>query len=183
MGQGTPDPDEAPAMIDTPDHPELRQTLREMTPRVVLGLTLWGEARGESVAGRVAVAWVIKNRSKAWQTSIADVCLSPGQFSCWNPGNDANHREVMARAALVMTGKIPADANWLETLRIADDVLGGRMSDPTNGALYYCTLAYLNDGTASRDWFRRQVSKGRLRATGAIGAHMFFRDATDEDQA
>jgi hypothetical protein len=30
--------------------------------RDILACTLWGEARGESLAGQIAVAWTIRNR-------------------------------------------------------------------------------------------------------------------------
>lgn len=32
------------------------------TDRDILARTLWGEARGESLAGQIAVAWTIRNR-------------------------------------------------------------------------------------------------------------------------
>jgi len=54
--------------------------------------TLWGEARGESEEGQVAVGHVIKNRveKKTWYgKTIKDVCLKKWQFSCWNE-NDPN---------------------------------------------------------------------------------------------
>ena len=40
--------------------------------RDILARTLWGEARGESLVGRIAVAWTIRNRvndgkDKSWR--------------------------------------------------------------------------------------------------------------------
>ena len=58
--------------------------------RDILARTLWGEARGESLAGQIAVAWTIRNRvndGKAkswWGEGYAGVCQKPYQFSCWN---------------------------------------------------------------------------------------------------
>lgn len=37
----------------------------------VLARTIWGEARGEGLAGQIAVGWCIRNRVEA------DVLLSP----------------------------------------------------------------------------------------------------------
>jgi hypothetical protein len=37
---------------------EVRAAVKQLPARTVLGLTLWGEARGEPVEGQVAVAWV-----------------------------------------------------------------------------------------------------------------------------
>ena len=65
--------------------------------RDILARTLWGEARGESLAGQIAVAWTIRNRvndGKAkswWGEGYAGVCQKPYQFSCWNK-NDPNYR-------------------------------------------------------------------------------------------
>ena len=58
--------------------------------RDILAHTLWGEARGESLAGQITVAWTIRNRvfdgksSSWWGEGYAGVCKAPYQFSCWN---------------------------------------------------------------------------------------------------
>ena len=63
--------------------------------RDILARTLWGEARGESLAGQIAVAWTIRNRvndgkdKSWWGEGYAGVCQKPYQFSCWNR-NDPN---------------------------------------------------------------------------------------------
>lgn len=65
--------------------------------RDILARTLWGEARGEGLAGQIAVAWTIRNRvndGKAkswWGEGYAGVCQAPYQFSCWNK-NDPNYQ-------------------------------------------------------------------------------------------
>ena len=61
----------------------------------ILARTLWGEARGESLAGQIAVAWTIRNRvndgnaKSWWGEGYVGVCQKPYQFSCWNK-NDPN---------------------------------------------------------------------------------------------
>lgn len=56
----------------------------------ILSKTLLGEAEGEGEKGMEMVASVILDRAKShvdwWGSSIEAVCLSPYQFSCWNPG-------------------------------------------------------------------------------------------------
>jgi len=62
--------------------------------RDILARTLWGEMRGEGVAGQIAVAWSIRNRVEMdlhndgkpdwWGEGYAGVCRKPYQFSCWN---------------------------------------------------------------------------------------------------
>lgn len=46
--------------------------------------TLYHEARGESYAGKLAVATVIYNRSHERNLTLSQVCKQPWQFSCWN---------------------------------------------------------------------------------------------------
>lgn len=65
----------------------------------VLARTIWAEARGEGMAGQVAVGWAIRNRVDAdlghdgkadwWGEGYVGVCKAPWQFSCWNK-NDPN---------------------------------------------------------------------------------------------
>ena len=54
---------------------------------VVVALTLFGEAAGEPLAGKQAVASVIHCRAQARGTGgLVGVCKAPRQFSCWNAG-------------------------------------------------------------------------------------------------
>lgn len=53
---------------------------------LIVVLTIYAEARGEPLAGKVAVARVIANRAQLRGTTMADECLRPRQFSCWNGG-------------------------------------------------------------------------------------------------
>ena len=63
---------------------------------MIMAKTIWGEARGESHNGQVAVAWVIRNRAERggwWGNTIREVCLKDQQFSCWNH-NDCNRAQI-----------------------------------------------------------------------------------------
>lgn len=69
----------------------------------VLARTIYGEARGETVRGKEAVACVVLNRVQRakdrsgywWGDSIESVCFKPWQFSCWNE-NDPNHQKILS---------------------------------------------------------------------------------------
>ena len=54
----------------------------------IMAKTIYGEARGETREGQIAVACVIFNRFRSgkWFSAktLAGVCLKPLQFSCWN---------------------------------------------------------------------------------------------------
>lgn len=149
---------------------ELRAAVRTLPDRTILGLTVWGEARGEPVKGRIAVAWVIKNRAANRRQTIAQVCLQRWQFSCWW-GSDANAEAVRNRAFRVLTGEVVADANWLETLQVAHQVLVGAVADPTEGADHYVTAALYEDA-------HRPAWVGIMRVTQRLGRHVFMSDDT-----
>jgi N-acetylmuramoyl-L-alanine amidase len=132
--------------------------------RDILVRTLWGEARGESLAGQIAVAWTIRNRvndgnaKSWWGEGYAGVCQKPYQFSCWNK-NDPNY------AYLSGAKQIPF--RELAQARIAaDQVIDGKVPDPTAGATHY----YATTMPKPPAWV-----KGATQ-TLALGYHVFFKD-------
>ncbi|WP_420333490.1 cell wall hydrolase [Roseibium sp.] len=99
---------------------------------ITLARTIYGEARGLDGEGRQAVANVMMNRfGKKYRgkTTVADVCLDPFQFSCWNH-DDPNRPKIIA---------IEAGANTAfdECLEVARQALAGSLADLTQGALHY----------------------------------------------
>ncbi|QVW25377.1 cell wall hydrolase [Pseudomonas hormoni] len=132
--------------------------------RDILARTLWGEARGESTAGQIAVAWTVRNRvedGKAtswWGEGYAGVCQKPFQFSCWNK-SDPNY------AFLIGIKRIPF--RELSQARIAaDQVIDGKVPDPTGGATHYYATAMPKAPIWARD----------AKQTLKIGGHIFFKD-------
>lgn len=119
--------------------------------------TIWGEARGETLGGKIAVAHVILNRVRlqSWMgKTIRGVCRKPWQFSCWNR-NDPN-REKMLKAK-------PSDA--LECLFAATGALSGHLTDPTRGATHY----YAFRAIQPPKW------ASKLKKTAQIGGHIFMK--------
>ena len=104
----------------------------------VLSRTIWGEARGEPLLGKIAVAWVIRNRVTTdihgdnkpdwWGEGVIGVCQKPSQFSCWNE-HDNNLPKLLAVSA--------DDDAAKESLYVALGVWLGYLSDPTAGATHY----------------------------------------------
>lgn len=129
-----------------------------------LARTIYGEARGEPFIGQVAVAWVVKNRvgRKGWGNTIADVCLKPLQFSCWNM-NDPNRAKILA-ADLDMP-------KFQRAFGIACLVVcGDDLDDPTGGADHYHTIARPK---VSVTWPPRWARD--MTVTAIIGAHRFLK--------
>lgn len=132
----------------------------------ILARTIWGEARGEGVAGMEAVAAVIMNRVNAdlgkdgkpdwWGEGVEGVCRKPYQFSCWLP-NDPNLDKLLS-----ITSKDPWFAHAIE---IAKRAVKGELPDPTGGSDHYCVDS-VADKTA---WAKGKTPVAR------IGRHLFFR--------
>ena len=109
----------------------------------LLSCCIYGEARGESYTGKVAVAAVILNRvkSSSFPNSISGVIYQKGAFTC------------------VSDGQINLGTND-ECTRAAQDAMNGW--DPTGGAIYY-----FNPATATSAWI---WSRPQLLT---IGKHIF----------
>jgi len=132
--------------------------------RDVLARTLWGEARGESMAGMIAVAWTIRNRvndGKAkswWGEGYAGVCQAKYQFSCWNK-NDPNY-PFLSGAKPIPVGEMA------KAVMAATAVIDGAQPDPTDGAThYYATTMPKAPGWAAK-----------ATRTLKLGNHVFFKD-------
>ena len=98
-----------------------------------LAKTIYGEARGESIAGKAAVANVIMNRvikGGWWGDTVEDVCRKPSQFSCWNRG-DPNREKIATVNEL--------DPVYVECATIAALAVEGLLIDRTGGATHYHT--------------------------------------------
>jgi len=129
----------------------------------ILARTLYGEARGETVRGKEAVACVILNRVRRaqhrggywWGHSIEQVCLKPWQFSCWNE-NDPNRAKILSVE--------PGHRVFDTCLRIARRAVSGCLDDPTRGATHYHAEHVMPP------W-----SRGRP-ACAEIGHHLFYND-------
>ena len=122
----------------------------------ILARTVYGEARGESDLGKLAVAWVVVNRARKYHVGLGEACLLSIHFSCWNNGraNDANQLKMM-----MANLSHPAFARcMLAALQAAHELV----PDPTDGAAHYCAIGI------EPDW-----AEGKTYET--IGHHKFFR--------
>lgn len=134
-----------------------------------LALTIYGEARGESVEGRIAVGCVVRNRMAAQQKPARRICLADQQFSCWNRGIDTNHQRMLAVAELLLQPDRPlSDPLLKESLFLAQGLIGGALTDNTEGATHYLTTR-LYESNGAPTWAQK------LQPTLVIGRHTFLR--------
>ena len=133
----------------------------------ILALTLWGEARSEPIEGRIAIACVVRNRLQTgrWGSSYKAVCLARRQFSCWNPGTDSNHLQLMTLVKKVQTGPRPTYPVLSECYWVADGVEQGIVRDRVQGALHY----HADTMSPYPSW----ATSGHLVVH--LGHHLFYR--------
>jgi hypothetical protein len=149
-----------------------------------LALTAWAEARRiprdddshSPIEELVAVMVVVRNRRphfasfRAADDSYKSICLAPNQFSCWNPGTDANHLALLKMAHTLVDQSVIAvfsDPLLDECLFLADGVIGGVLMDRTNGAtMYYAPAAMIPVG--------RVPASAMGKTTLKIGDQFFY---------
>lgn len=122
---------------------------------------IFGEARGESWLGKVAVAQVVRNRVNKpgfwnWGCNWREVMLMPKQFSCFNE-NDPNLERIIRTK-----NRRKHDFTWQECWSIAELVYLDRIKDRLNGATHYCSV------DVSPSWI------DGVKYLGTIGKHNFY---------
>ena len=137
--------------------------LSDYGPLNLLTALILADAEGEPLEGKVAVAWVVRNRiaDKRWPSTCAGVILQDKQFSCLNDGNA--RRPVFMGALLPSQGGNFRDPIWRECRFVAHGVLHDWLRDPTGGANHYNTL----DCDPSYE--------KKMTLTKVIGNHEFFK--------
>ena len=126
----------------------------------VMARTIYGEARGQSFQGQVAVAFVIKTRSDERRKSITEICLAPMQFSCWNR-NDPN-RKIVEFVGM-------DTPRFMTAYGIACLVITGQLVNPAPGANHYHTVSAPDNMPWPPNWAKQ------MKTITTIGAHTFLR--------
>ena len=133
--------------------------------RLILALTIFGEARGETIQGKVSIGSVIRNRVKSpttwWGRDYIGVCLAPYQFSCWNQ-NDPNRsylESIQDNEANVRSGEQTA---WNDCKTVANGIIDETIADNTGGATHYHTPAV------------RPKWANELKVVKSDNAHIFY---------
>jgi N-acetylmuramoyl-L-alanine amidase len=143
-----------------------------------LSLTLYGEARGESIEGIIAVGVIIRNRVRDTGRSYSDICLAPKQFSSWNP-DDPNYSILVA-----LSSKMDTPAPILkQCIYIANGIIGGDILNKVGGLILIDCKHY----TTQKLYQELKVSQPnhwamKMRVIGFIGNQVFLKqyDKTTE---
>jgi N-acetylmuramoyl-L-alanine amidase len=128
----------------------------------ILARTLYGESRGEysqvGLGAFIAIANVVMNRfqeKKKYGASLAEICLKPWQFSCWNK-NDPNFPLLQEETL----NEIPL---FHIAQNVARKVSYGLWPDLTRGSNHYHAIS------CQPSWI--QAGELKLR----LGEHVFYR--------
>ena len=128
--------------------------------------TIWGEARNQPYLGKLAVAWVIRNRADKpswWGKTIVGVCLQKYQFSCWLD-SDPNYK--LLRAVTI------EDRAFRDCMRAAMEAYDRGGKDPVQGATHYHTLDTPKGASKwPPDWALELVP------LTIVGDHKFYKEA------
>lgn len=140
--------------------PESTQEMKLPPPQSVaaaniISYTLYAEARGEPVDGKIAVASVIKTRSIRSKKSLAEVCMQSKQFSCWN--------ELKAVPEFYISG----EGIELADLKARGECFGLAWILMTSNQKWEHLTHFYNPDKATPDW------AFELRGTRIIGRHVF----------
>ena len=136
--------------------------ISESTTIDIMARTIWGEARGETLSVKNAIASVILNRYKISQeykdywggSTIAEICQETHQFSCWNE-NDMSYEKLMAVDV--------DDKCFAECKRIASRAVRGLLPDVVSGAEHFHTVS------VQPRWAENYISVEH------IGSHLFYK--------
>lgn len=101
--------------------------VERLSDQELLALCIWGEARGESITGQLAIAHVVLNRAErqGWfGATVREVILKPYQFSFFNEIAVLTQWPSVAQLAPMQ-------------MVIAELALGKLTLDPSLGATHY----------------------------------------------
>lgn len=121
-----------------------------------LSQAVHGEAGNQSMEGKIAVAYVIINRTKSDRFPSDDVCgvvRQKGQF------------DFLHHLKWIQENKPDVRKQMQDSIRASVIALNGEKVDPTHGSLYFINPKI----AADRSWL------GDYRLTARIGDHSFYK--------
>lgn len=159
--------------------PDQSRLVEEQDEDVLLAMLVWGEARGETPQGKLAVAYVPVERrkrrlemKKSSGNSLREIILTPYQFSCFNP-TDPN------RDKLLRPVESEGLLGWAACWSAAVAALTGQSENPAPGATHYVVRRLWSRPSAAGrrpKWFEEPcIKSGTTSFIASIGNHVFAR--------
>ena len=145
----------------TVDNPKWTGNFYDDPVQMILARAIFGEARGESRDGKVAVGWVIRNRAENgrwWGTDYHGVILKPLQFSAFNQG-DTNR--IFVEDPLHRNSQQDREA-WYECYGTAGQVLNSEIADTTKRADHFYSISIPKPSWADEAKFTIQIGNHRF---------------------
>jgi len=122
---------------------------------IYTALTVYHEARGESIEGQVAVAHVILNRAIKRGLSVQQVVSQTKQFSCYNNGK-------------------PPIKDY-HSFVVACEAVNRAREERLHGKNLYRATHYLNETLVIARRGRLPGWVGEMQKVAVIGQHSFYR--------
>lgn len=135
----------------------------------IVGLTIFGEARNQPIAGQIAVGAVIRNRlhtNSAKYKNYKGVCLEKLQFSCWNM-NDPNYPSLSDLAIKLANNQQIAEPLVRQAIFVGQGIVNWLLLDNTRSSLNYLTKELFYSD-------KRPLWAKKIRNEQEIGDHIFF---------
>ena len=159
--------------------PDSGRPIEQQDEDTLLAMLVWGEARGESPEGRLAVAHVPLTRMMKRKTmrktgiSLREIILTPWQFSCFNK-SDPNRDKLLRPVELEGLDR------WAACWRSAALALSDPSGNPAPGATHYVVRRLWSRPAADPNrpkWFEAPNIPSRTQLIAQIGHHVFARTA------
>lgn len=148
--------------------PEPTKPFAGQSSLTLLAMLVFGEARGETFEGKLAVANVPLNRLEAhgYGSDLTTIILRPWQFSCFNV-KDPN------RALLLTPLAHGTEQTWSDCYYAAYLAMTRFSVDPSRRAIFYRDASLT---TVPADW-------GPVAETAAVGRLTFYKPVAEQLKA
>lgn len=134
-----------------------------------LATMVYGEARGESIKGKIAVAFSAINRKlRNPNKDLCGIVLAKKQYSIFN-GND-KLQKIATTFDLEPPMNNPIEmAAWEESLQVAKEIVNHKHKDPISGATHYIApVAMKKLGYKTPKWAKQ------YKMVGQVDNHVFY---------
>lgn len=130
--------------IPTVDNPKWTGSFDDDTDEMLLARLIFGEAEDQPKEAKIGVGFTVFNRIKKqqahWGFNLREVILKEFQYdSLWN-----RDRKEKVINPLLESDEATKQA-WLDSYKVAQELLVGSVKDPTNGATHFHSYKRLQD--------------------------------------